>query len=80
MEGLEFQRIAAGIAEKESRLFAGLAFKAYARLDDEGNFLFGKARRKFAPLRHGKNCTEMTHRNIIAIHQIMVLVSGLIRA
>ena len=39
MERLEFQRIAAGIEKKECRLFARQAFKTYAGLDDEGNFL-----------------------------------------
>ena len=35
---------------------------------------------KRLPILHGKNCTEMTHRHLIAIDDIMCFVSGLIRA
>ena len=80
MESLELQRVARWIEEKEGRLFSRRTFKADARLDNEGNFLLRQPRRKFFPIFHGKNCTEMTHGHQIAVHVIMCFVSGLIRA
>ena len=86
MERLEFQRIAAGIAEKEGRLFALQAFKPYPGRNDERNFPFGKVGSKLSPFRHGQDCTEMAHRHGFAIylvsrgHLIMFFVSGRIRA
>ena len=80
MEGLELQRIARRIEEKEGRLLAGKAFKANIRLDNERNFFLRQAIGKFLPIFHGQDCTEMTHRHLIAIDIIMCFVSNLIRA
>ena len=80
VEGLEFQRIAAGIEKKEGRLFAGLAFETDIGLDDERNFLLLQFCRKFFPFRHGQDRTKMAHRHVVAVNMIMRFVSGLIRA
>ena len=80
MKGLELQRVTGRIEEKESRLFAGKIFEANVRLDDERYFPLRQTIGKFSPLFHGKNCSEMTHRHLIAIDIIMCFVSGLIRA
>ncbi len=81
MESLELQRIAARIEEKECCLFARQSFETNAGLDDETKFSCPSgAPASFLPFRHGKNCAEMTHRHLIAIHIIMCFVSGLVRA
>jgi hypothetical protein len=79
-KSLEFQRIAAGVTKKECCLFAGLSLKADIRRDDEGNIARCQFRGQRLPLRHRQDCTEMTHRNLVAVNLIMRFVSGLIRA
>ena len=80
MESLELQCVAGRIEKKERRLFSRQSFETNAGFDDEGGFSFRQPVGKCLPILHGKNCTEMTHRHLIAINLIMCFVSDLIRA
>jgi hypothetical protein len=67
LEGLEFKRVAGGIAEEHGGLLAGLSLKADMRLDDEANAFGLQADCELMPLVPAEDEPEMGNRDIVAI-------------
>jgi len=66
-EGLELERIPAGIAHEERGLFADLSLEAHARLDQERKPSSFKTLRECAPGLHRQDHAEVPHGNRVAI-------------
>ena len=68
LKRLELDGVARRVKEEHGGLFAGFAFEADVRFDDEFGVRGLKALGEFVPLLHGEHDAEVTAGDVVAVH------------